>query len=119
MAKRRNMEMSSDVLPACLLSLPGLTPQVVYTRLAAHKNAQLGQARVAMQSIPFAKASYEEDGPPEIGFVRQVERNTLYSARSWSSGLFPASKPWSWSAVASSYSSAGSILSFSWSRRDE
>src|SRR6266498_1170752 len=36
-------------------SLPGLTPQVGFTRLAAHNTAQLGQARVAMQSIHFRK----------------------------------------------------------------
>ena len=34
-------------------SLPGLTPQVGFTRLAAHNSAQLGQARVAVQSIVF------------------------------------------------------------------
>src|SRR5262245_30609277 len=43
-------------------SLPGLTPQVGYTRLAAHKSAQLGQARVAMQSTLFVKSFREEDG---------------------------------------------------------
>src|ERR1700756_4695216 len=36
-------------------SLPGLRPQVGFTRLAAHYTAQLGQARVALQSILFAK----------------------------------------------------------------
>jgi hypothetical protein len=36
-------------------SLPGLTPQVGLARPAAHKIAQLGQARVAMQSIIFHK----------------------------------------------------------------
>src|SRR6266567_1755714 len=36
-------------------SLPGLTPQVGFTRLAAHNSAQLGQARVAMQSIHLRK----------------------------------------------------------------
>jgi len=41
-------------------SLPGLTPQVGSTRLAADNAAQLGQARVAMQSIP----SHEVDGSP-------------------------------------------------------
>jgi DNA helicase-2/ATP-dependent DNA helicase PcrA len=41
-------------------SLPGLTPQVGSTRLAAHDTAQPGQARVAMQSIP----SHERDGSP-------------------------------------------------------
>src|SRR5262249_60873749 len=35
-------------------SLPGLTPQVGFTRLAAHYTAQLGRARVAVQSILFA-----------------------------------------------------------------
>ena len=36
-------------------SLPGLTPQVGFTRLAAIKTAELGQARVLMQSIVFVK----------------------------------------------------------------
>src|SRR5262249_40687047 len=36
-------------------SLPGLTPQVGFTRFAAHNTAQLGQARVAVQSILFRK----------------------------------------------------------------
>jgi hypothetical protein len=36
-------------------SLPGLTPQGGFTRLAAHNTAQLGQARVAVQSIIFRK----------------------------------------------------------------
>src|SRR5262245_33878607 len=31
--------------------MPGLTPQVGFSRLAALNNAQLGQARVAVQSI--------------------------------------------------------------------
>src|SRR5262245_37811135 len=37
-------------------SLPGLTPQVGFTRLAAYSTAQLGQARVAVQSIHLRKA---------------------------------------------------------------
>src|SRR5262249_61384096 len=37
-------------------SLPGLTPQVGFIRLAAHYTAQLGRARVAMQSIFFARS---------------------------------------------------------------
>src|SRR6266496_5806553 len=36
-------------------SLPGLTPQVGFTRLAAHNTEQLGQARVAVQSIHLRK----------------------------------------------------------------
>ena len=40
-----------------------MTPQVGFTRLAEPYTAQLGQARVAVQSIVFAKSSYEEDGP--------------------------------------------------------
>src|SRR3989442_1894930 len=36
-------------------SLPGLTPQVGFTRLAADNTAQLGQARVAVQSINLCK----------------------------------------------------------------
>ena len=47
-----------------------MTLQVGFTRLAAHYTAQLGRARVAVQSILFAKNSYEEDGPPEIGSTR-------------------------------------------------
>src|SRR5262245_12131876 len=54
-----------------LSSLPGIarrktrvnalmTPQVGFTRLAAPYTAQLGQARVAVQSILFAKNSCEE-----------------------------------------------------------
>src|SRR5499433_1768272 len=43
-----------------MASLPGLTPEVGFTRLPAHNAAQLGQARVAVQSIP----SHEEDGSP-------------------------------------------------------
>jgi hypothetical protein len=38
-------------------SLPGLTPQVGFTRRAAHNAAQLGQAGVAMQSIDLRKDS--------------------------------------------------------------
>src|SRR5213592_3506558 len=45
-------------------------PQVGFTRLAAHNDAQLGQARVAVQSILLVKKPYEEDGPPEIGVTR-------------------------------------------------
>ena len=37
-------------------SSPGLTPQVGFTRLVAHNTAQLGQARVAVQSIHLRKA---------------------------------------------------------------
>src|SRR5215471_11680865 len=36
-------------------SLPGVTPQVGFTRLAARNSAQLGQARVAVQSIHLRK----------------------------------------------------------------
>src|SRR5262249_49024592 len=36
-------------------SLPGLTPQIGFTRFAAHNTAQLGQARVAVQSIHLCK----------------------------------------------------------------
>jgi hypothetical protein len=35
--------------------LPGLTPQVGFTRLAAIKTAELGQARVPVQSILVVK----------------------------------------------------------------
>src|SRR5712692_11926564 len=36
-------------------SLPGLTPQVGFTRLAAFNIAKLGQARVSVQSISLRK----------------------------------------------------------------
>src|SRR5262245_47668935 len=36
-------------------SLPGLTPQVGFTRLAAPSITELGQARVPIQSIVFQK----------------------------------------------------------------
>jgi len=39
-----------------LASLPGLTPQVGFTRRAAHDDTQLGQARVAVQSIQLQKS---------------------------------------------------------------
>jgi hypothetical protein len=38
--------------------LPGLTPQFGFTRLGAHNTAQLGRARVAMQSIDFRKTVF-------------------------------------------------------------
>jgi hypothetical protein len=37
-------------------SSPGLTPQVGFTRLAALRSAALGQARVPLRSICFAKS---------------------------------------------------------------
>src|SRR5438128_12694386 len=37
-------------------SLPGLTPQVGFTRLAALQYAQLGQARVACNPLPSSKS---------------------------------------------------------------
>jgi hypothetical protein len=42
-------------------SLPGLTPQVGFTRLAVFETAQLGQARVALQSIIFALSNLGEE----------------------------------------------------------
>jgi hypothetical protein len=51
-------------------SLPGLTPQVGFTRLAAHNTAQLGQARVAVQPILFAKKAFYEE--------RWTTRNRVY-----------------------------------------
>ena len=44
-------------------SLPGLTPQVGFTRLAAFNNAELGQARVPMQSIFLRKFLAKEMDP--------------------------------------------------------
>src|SRR5919201_2492224 len=43
-------------------SFPGLTPPVGLARLAAGKSAELGKARVPVQSIQPCKTSYEEDG---------------------------------------------------------
>jgi hypothetical protein len=51
-------------------SLPGLTPQVGFTRLAALKNAELGQARVAMQSILLRK---KMDARVVSAFTRVVD----------------------------------------------
>src|SRR5262249_12895102 len=47
-------------------SLPGLTPQVGFTRLAAHNTAPLGQARVAVQSIFFANAFLRRKMDPRV-----------------------------------------------------
>jgi len=41
--------------------LPGLTPQVGFTRFAAHYTAQLRQARVAVQSIHLRKDSLAQE----------------------------------------------------------
>jgi hypothetical protein len=48
-------------------SLPGLTPQVGSTRLAAHDIAQLGQARVAVQSIRRLKRFFSMDARVKPG----------------------------------------------------
>ena len=42
-------------------SLPGLTRQIEFTRFAAHHTAQLGQARVAVQSINLRKDSFAQE----------------------------------------------------------
>src|SRR5262245_13827826 len=57
-----------DYIPVVLptLSLPGLTPQVGFTRLVAHHTAQLGQARVAVQSILFAKSLLRRKMDPRV-----------------------------------------------------
>ena len=57
-----NRVVGGHVMRAAQSSLPGLTPQVGFTRLAARNPAQLGQARVAVQSIHFRKTSCKEDG---------------------------------------------------------
>jgi hypothetical protein len=57
-------------------SLPGLTPQVGFTRLAAQRNAELGQARVPVQSIFFAKRSCEADGPAGQARTGKRQANT-------------------------------------------
>src|SRR5262245_19394781 len=56
-APARVMPTLSVVVPAepHPQSLPGSTPQVGFTRLAADNTAQLGQARVAVQSIDLRK----------------------------------------------------------------
>ncbi len=45
-------------------SLPGLTPQVGFTRLAAYNVSQLGQARVACNPSSSKKVFAKTDGPP-------------------------------------------------------
>jgi hypothetical protein len=64
-------------------SLPGLTPQVGFTRLAAHNDAQLGQARVAVQSILFRKdlLAKEMDARVISAFTRVFD--ALLPAHDW------------------------------------
>src|SRR5262245_36621241 len=62
-------------------SLPGLTPQVGFTRLAARNIAQLGQARVAMQSIVSKKVlrsmmDHPKSGVPDFGRLKCASRQT-------------------------------------------
>ena len=47
-------------------SLPGLTPQVGFTRLAARSNAELGQARVPVQSISFSQKRLAKKMDPRV-----------------------------------------------------
>ncbi|TMJ92498.1 MAG: hypothetical protein E6G77_25395 [Alphaproteobacteria bacterium] len=57
-------------------SLPGLTPQVGLARLAALNNAELGQARVPVQSILLRKKMDARVTPPlPVGRLRRA-RNT-------------------------------------------
>jgi hypothetical protein len=51
-------------------SLLGLTPQVGFTRLAAHNAAQLGRARVAMQSIALNEILFSMDARVISAFTR-------------------------------------------------
>ena len=54
---------------ACLLSapsLPGLTPQVGFTRLAARRNAELGQARVPVQCRSSSRKRLAKDTDPRV-----------------------------------------------------
>jgi hypothetical protein len=51
-SRSNGRRMAATVSPP---SLPGLTPQVGFTRLAARSNAELGQARVPVQSIFSSK----------------------------------------------------------------
>jgi hypothetical protein len=51
-------------------SLPGLTPEVGFTRLPAHNIAQLGQARVAMQSILLNETLLSMDARVISAFTR-------------------------------------------------
>src|SRR5260221_14562613 len=68
-------------------SLPGLTPQVGFTRLAAHYAAQLGRARVAVQSILFAKKVLTKRMDPRVkppgdgGFAARAAPHTEPGAR--------------------------------------
>jgi len=68
--------------------IAGLDPQVGFTRLAACSYAELGQARVSMQSIFLAKRSCEADGPPNSGspefvfFMRKSDKSDLRGSSS-------------------------------------
>jgi putative ABC transport system substrate-binding protein len=67
-------------------SLPGLTPQVGFTRLAAPNNAELGQARVPVQSILLRKKMDARVKPAHDG-VRILRRRefmlALGAAAAW------------------------------------
>src|SRR5262249_45058708 len=66
-------------------SLPGLTPQVGYTRLATIKTAELGQARVPMQSIHLRKNFFGKKMDARIKSahdgVARFESDTIASHR--------------------------------------
>src|SRR6266852_4246062 len=70
--RRSNRSRRAEYSPS---SLPGLTPQVGFIRLAALVGADLGQARGPVQSIPLtnkrlfsmdARVKPAHDGPPPI-----------------------------------------------------
>jgi hypothetical protein len=56
------------------LSLPGLTPQVGLARLAALQIAELGQARVPLQSILFNEVLFSMDARVISAFTRVFRR---------------------------------------------
>jgi putative tryptophan/tyrosine transport system substrate-binding protein len=69
-------------------SLPGLTPQIGSTRLAALKNAQLGQARVAMQSILLRKKMDARVKPAHDG-VSMARRRDFILALAGAAAAWP------------------------------
>src|SRR5260370_40532126 len=71
-------------------SLPGLTPQVGFPRLAALNNAELGQARVRLQSIPLrkkmdarVKPAHDQVATPALPLARRQFIALAAAAAAW------------------------------------